>query len=52
MKQKTAMANKIIEILEIRFPKSIIQREGEPISELIETEQLVEEINNQLIKQD
>jgi hypothetical protein len=40
------MKNRIIEILEIGFPQSIIQREGEPISELIFTEQLVEEINN------
>jgi hypothetical protein len=42
------MKNRIIEILEIGFPQSIIQREAEPISELILTEQLVEEINKQL----
>lgn len=43
------MKNRIIEILEIGFPKSIIQREGEPISELILTEQLANEINKQII---
>lgn len=42
------MKNKIIEILELGQPKSIIQRENEPISELINTCDLIEEINQQL----
>jgi hypothetical protein len=42
------MGNTIIEILEIGFPQSIIQRENNPITELIHTHVLVEEINEQL----
>jgi len=42
------MKNKIIEIIEIGFPKSQIQREGEPVSELIDTFDMQDEINKQL----
>ena len=42
------MKNKIIEIVEIGLPKSLIQRENEPITELIETNLLVEELNEAL----
>ena len=38
---------KIIEV-EIGFPKSIVQYEGEPTSKLVSTEQLQEELNLQL----
>ena len=41
--------NKIIEICELGTPKSIIQRENEPISEIIDTDILIEELNKQLI---
>lgn len=37
----------IIEV-EIGFPKSIVQYEGEPTSKLVSTEQLQEELNLQL----
>ena len=36
---------RIVEIVELGFPQSIIQRGGEPISELIKTDDLVDEIN-------
>lgn len=39
---------KIAEILEIGFPQSIIQFEGEPITSLIKTEDLPNLINKQL----
>jgi hypothetical protein len=42
------MKNKIIEIVELGFPKSLIQRENEPITELIETNLLVKELNQEL----
>jgi len=42
------MKEPIIEILELGEPKSIIQRAGEPISELIDTGDLVKELNEQL----
>lgn len=42
------MKNKIIEIVELGFPKSLIQRENEPITELIETNLLVKELNQAL----
>lgn len=42
------MKNKIIEIVELGYPQSIIQRQDEPITELILTDLLVEEINKQL----
>lgn len=42
------MKNKIIEIISIGNPKSLIQRENEPISSLIETSNLEKELNNQL----
>ncbi len=38
---------KIIEV-EIGFPKSIVQYEGEPTSKLVSTEKLQEELNFQL----
>lgn len=44
------MKNKIIEIVEIGEPLSIIQREYEPINELIKTEELVIELNKILSK--
>jgi len=43
------MKNRIIEICELGQPKSIIHRENEPISELIKTTDLVEELNKQLL---
>jgi len=39
------MKNRIIEICELGQPQSIIHRENEPISELIKTNELVEELN-------
>lgn len=43
------MGNRIIEIVELGKPQSIIQREGEPITELIHTHILIEELNEQLL---
>lgn len=43
------MKNRIIEICELGQPKSIIHRENQPISELIKTTELVEELNKQLL---
>jgi len=42
------MGNRIIEIVELGTPQSIIQREGDPITELIHTHILIEELNEQL----
>ncbi len=42
------MKNKIIEICELGQPQSIIHRENEPITELIKTDSLIEELNKQL----
>ena len=42
------MKSKIIEIVELGQPKSLIQRENEPITELIDTNLLVEELNQAL----
>lgn len=42
------MENKIIEIVEFGYPQSIIQRENEPITELIETELLVEQLESRI----
>jgi hypothetical protein len=42
------MKNRIIEIIELGLPKSLIQRENKPTSELIETNLLVEELNQAL----
>lgn len=42
------MENRIIEICELGQPQSIIQREGNPISELIKTDSLIKELNEQL----
>ncbi len=43
------MKNRIIEICELGQPQSIIQREGNPITELIKTDSLIEELNEQLL---
>ena len=43
------MGNRIIEIVELGKPQSIIQREGDPITELIHTYILIEELNEQLL---
>lgn len=43
------MKNRIIEICELGQPQSIIHRENQPISELIKTDSLIEELNQQLI---
>ena len=42
------MKSRIIEIVELGQPKSLIQRENEPITELIDTNLLVEEVNQAL----
>jgi hypothetical protein len=45
------MKKRIIEICELgNGPQAIIHREGEPISELIFVEDLVEELNQQLLQ--
>ena len=38
------MKARIIEVIELGQPKSLIQRQGSPTSELIETDGLVEEL--------
>ena len=38
----------IIDIIEVGFPQSLIQREGSEVSKLIKTEDLVEELFNAL----
>lgn len=38
----------IIEIVELGQPKSLIQRKNAPITELIKTDMLIEELNEQL----
>ncbi len=43
--------SKIIEIIELSFPKSLIQRENEPCSEMIKTEEMMEEVNEILQSQ-
>mgnify|MGYP001626868157 CR=1 FL=1 len=43
------MKNRIIEICELGQPQSIIHREKEPITELIKTDSLIEELNQQLL---
>lgn len=42
------MKERIIEIVELGQPKSLIQRENAPITELIKTDVLIEELNEQL----
>lgn len=42
------MKERIIEIVELGQPKSLIQRENTPITELIKTDVLIEELNEQL----
>ena len=43
------MKNRIIEICELGQPQSIIHRENQPITELIKTDSLIEELNHQLM---
>ena len=43
------MKSRIIEICELGQPQSIIQRENESITELIKTDSLIEELNEQLL---
>tara|TARA_R110000737_G_scaffold251031_1_gene260603 strand:- start:92 stop:334 length:243 start_codon:yes stop_codon:yes gene_type:complete len=43
------MKSRIIEICELGQPQSIIHRENEPITELIKTDSLIEELNKQLL---
>lgn len=43
------MKNRIIEIVELGKPQSIIHREGEPITEMIKTDVLVKEVNEQFL---
>ena len=43
------MKSRIIEICELGQPQSIIHRENEPITELIKTDSLIEELNEQLL---
>lgn len=42
------MEGRIIEIVELGQPQSLIQRENAPITELIKTDLLIEELNEQL----
>lgn len=42
------MKNRIVEIIELGQPQSIIQRENQPITELIKTDSLMKELNQQL----
>lgn len=46
------MKDRIIEIVELGQPQSLIQRENAPITELIKTDLLIEELNEQLRKHD
>lgn len=49
-KQYHNSKGRIIEIVELGNPQSIIQRNNKPISEMIKTNVLVQELNNQLKK--
>ena len=42
------MKERIIEIVEFGHPQSLIQRVNAPITELIKTDMLIEELNEQL----
>lgn len=42
------MKSKIIEIVELGQPKSLVQRENNPITKLIDTNLLIEELNQAL----
>ena len=42
------MKERIIEIVEFGQPQSLIQRENAPITELIQTDLLIQELNEQL----
>lgn len=44
------MKGRIIEIVELGQPQSLIQRENAPITELIETNLLIKELNEQLLQ--
>jgi len=46
--KQSKMKNRIIEICELGQPQSIIHRENQPITELIKTDSLIEELNQQL----
>lgn len=46
------MKDRIIEIVELGQFQSLIQRENAPITELIKTDSLIEELNEQLGKHD
>jgi hypothetical protein len=46
------MKDRIIEIVEFGQPQSLIQRENAPITELIKTNVLIEELNQQLLLYD
>jgi hypothetical protein len=43
------MKDRIIEIIELGQPQSLIQRENAHITELIKTDLLIEELNEQLL---
>lgn len=42
------MKKRIIKIVELGQPQSLIQRQNTPVTELIKTEMLIEELNEQL----
>jgi hypothetical protein len=42
------MKDRIIEIVELGQPQSLIQRENAPITEIIKTDLLIKELNEQL----
>lgn len=44
------MKEKIIEICELGHPQSLIQRENAPITEIIKTDLLIQELNEQLMQ--
>ena len=46
--KQDVLGNRIIEICELGEPQSIIQRQGNPITELIKTTDLIDELNEQL----
>ena len=46
------MKDRIIEIVALGDPQSLIQREKAPITELIKTDLLIEELNEQLLTTD
>lgn len=40
--------NKIVEIEEIGNPRSLVRREGKDVSELVDTAQMIDEVNKSL----